>query len=237
MDETRLKWPKLPSKTYAKQASKCRGGKQRKNAYTLAFFVNRAGDKLKPIVIGYHAKPRCFKNPINYDLTRLPVDYYHNDNAWMTRHVFSMIIENIHLDLVNNQESMILILDNFSGHYVDETRYPRIQFDILPPNTTSRTQPLDQGTIYAFKRCYTSRLMDHVFAFYERNSTLKGVDKSFNLYDSLIWVDQAWSEITRETIRNCWRRAGFVRGENDLPIVMFNDEGLEDRFSSYQSFR
>ena len=44
----------------------------------------------------------------------------------------------------------LLIIDNAPGHPTDLT-HPNVQVVILPPNTTSIIQPLDQGIISTFK--------------------------------------------------------------------------------------
>lgn len=45
-------------KTLAEKSTEGGGSKER---ITVAFFVNSAGDKELPVVIGIYAKPRCFK--------------------------------------------------------------------------------------------------------------------------------------------------------------------------------
>ena len=52
-----------------------------KQRFTIAFLVNAAGAKEKPIVIWNSKKPRCFRG---FDINSLPVKYYHQKNAWMT---------------------------------------------------------------------------------------------------------------------------------------------------------
>ena len=42
------------------KGKRCRGGKQAKQRKTWAFFVNAAGEKDDPIIIGKYAKSRCF---------------------------------------------------------------------------------------------------------------------------------------------------------------------------------
>ena len=60
-DETGCICRALPEKTLAEKKKECNGGKKAKQRLTIAFFVNAAGGKEQPIVIGKSAKPRCFK--------------------------------------------------------------------------------------------------------------------------------------------------------------------------------
>ena len=62
MDETGSFWRGLPEKSLSERGQRCRGGKKAKQRNTWTFFVNAAGKKEDPIVIGKSEKPRCFKN-------------------------------------------------------------------------------------------------------------------------------------------------------------------------------
>ena len=54
------------------------------------------------------------------------------------------------------KEKVVLLVDNFSGHQVpivaSQLRVTKLVF--LPPNTTSRFQPMDAGIIASFKAHY-----------------------------------------------------------------------------------
>ena len=60
-DETGCFYRALPEKTLAERKKECRGGKKAKERLTVALFVNAAGGKELPVVIGKSAKPICFK--------------------------------------------------------------------------------------------------------------------------------------------------------------------------------
>lgn len=63
------------------------GGKIKKDRFTALIGANMAGTELLPLmVIGTHAKPRCFKkNPP-------PVRYASNKSAWMTGTYLNIIL-------------------------------------------------------------------------------------------------------------------------------------------------
>ena len=87
VDETGLFYKLLPDRTYTFKGENCHGGKRSKERITLLLGSNMTGtDKLKPLVIGKAAKPRCFKG-INID--SLPVLYRANAKAWMTSQIFN----------------------------------------------------------------------------------------------------------------------------------------------------
>ena len=62
MGKTEAFWRGLPEKTLSEKGKRCSGGKEAKQRNTWAFFVNAAGEKENPVVIGKYARPRYFKN-------------------------------------------------------------------------------------------------------------------------------------------------------------------------------
>ena len=62
------------------------GREKSKQRFTIAFLVSAAGAKEKPIVIWTCEKPRCFRG---FDVSSLPVKYYHQKKAWMTGEILS----------------------------------------------------------------------------------------------------------------------------------------------------
>lgn len=45
-------------------------------------------------------------------------------------------------------------MDNAPSHIVADVKLTNVTFQALPPNTTSKVQPMDAGIIAAFKRHY-----------------------------------------------------------------------------------
>ncbi|XP_060870227.1 tigger transposable element-derived protein 4-like [Metopolophium dirhodum] len=88
-------------------------------------------------VIGKSKTPRCFKNVKN-----LTVDYKSNKKAWMTGDIFSGWLKEWDKQLAKEKRHILLTIDNCPAH-------PPVQFEfiklvLLPPNTTSVLQPMDQ---------------------------------------------------------------------------------------------
>jgi len=82
LDETGLLWKCLLQRTLVSCREKSAPGlKKAKDRLTVLGCTNATGThKLKPVLIGKSAKPRCFKN-VNMDA--LPVIYKSQRNAWM----------------------------------------------------------------------------------------------------------------------------------------------------------
>lgn len=83
-DETGIFYKLIPSKTICRKTRN--GFKLLKDRFSVLFCVNMAGDqKIKPLVIGKFANPRCFKgmNLNNY------IDYKYSSRSWMTSQIFN----------------------------------------------------------------------------------------------------------------------------------------------------
>ena len=82
-DETGLFYKVLPNKTLNKKGTPCTGGKLSKERVTVLRACNSTGtEKLKPLVIGKHENPRCFKG---IKKKSLPIDYQWNSHLDDTR--------------------------------------------------------------------------------------------------------------------------------------------------------
>ena len=77
--ETGLFYQLMPNKTLARKDD-CAGMKKSKQRVTLLLGANMDGsDRLRPLLIGKFANPRCLKN-----VHSLPVTYKHSKKVWMT---------------------------------------------------------------------------------------------------------------------------------------------------------
>jgi len=51
-------------------------------------------------------------------------------------------------------QRVLLLLDNCSSHKLEGLTLSHVDIHFLPPNTTSKLQPMDAGIIMAFKQHY-----------------------------------------------------------------------------------
>jgi hypothetical protein len=123
--------------------------KQKKNRITVLLGANATGkEKLPPFFIGRAAKPRCFKGKIPQDEG---FDYNNNKRAWMTQALFVEWLKELDQMMAKENRKILLFLDNAMVQPTDVS-LNNITLEFLPPNTTSRMQPLDAGIIASFKR-------------------------------------------------------------------------------------
>ena len=107
-------WKGLPDTSMNEKGTRCRGGKQAKQLNTWAFFVNAAGEKEDPIVIGRYVKPRYFASLTN----KRPYGcgYYSNNKAWMTTDVMKEVLEKLNAKLKRKWRKILLLMDNAPRH-------------------------------------------------------------------------------------------------------------------------
>ena len=198
-DETGLFFKLLPDKTLGFKKEPCHGGKHSKERITVLVGANVDGsEKLPLFVIGKSKKPRCFKN-----VRSLPVQYDASRKAWMTSSIFETWIRNLDRQFSRQKRSVLMILDNCPAHPIIEG-LTNTKLAFLPPNTTSKLQPMDQGIIQALKAWYRKKLLAKLIL-----SLDSGEEFSVNMLDALHFISAAWNEVTPTTLRNCFRKAGF----------------------------
>jgi hypothetical protein len=154
-------------------------------------------EKLPILAIGKSKKPRSFKNK------KIPVEYKANLKAWMTAKIFEEFLNAWDERLGKQRRSVLLCLDNFSGH-PSNLQLKNIKMIFFPPNTTANSQPMDQGIIENLKRNYKKVLLRR-----RLESMDMGKEFNFTLLDALHLIHCAWNQVSESTIKNCFGKANF----------------------------
>lgn len=204
IDETGLFFKCLPNHTLTFKDEKCHGGKLSKDRLTVLLACNWDGSqKLKPLVIGKSAKPRCFKG-----IKSLPTAYRSNKKAWMTTELFNEWLISVNSDMKKAERKILLFLDNCTVHN-NPPQLDHVKLIFFPANTTSRLQPLDQGIIQNFKTLYRREIIVRVL-----DSIEKGEKANITVLTAIIMIDKAWKNVNHTTIYNCFRKCGFKQTGN-----------------------
>eukprot|EP00644_Phytophthora_capsici_P007518 jgi/Phyca11/111803/e_gw1.21.580.1 len=92
------------------------------------------------------SKPRWYK--------RKPtsLQYAGTKKGWMTTWMYQQWLSDLDAKMARQDRRLLLLVDNASSH--DETGLVLTHVRVLklPPNTTAKIQPMDQGVIYCIKR-------------------------------------------------------------------------------------
>ena len=95
-------------------------------------------------------------------------------------------------------------VDNCPAHpHIDNLK--AIKFYFLPPNTTSKTQPIDQVVICSLKAKYRSNLVRKIIQTVEKKKIIPKILLLQGM-QMLLW---AWDALSMQTIVNCFRKTGI----------------------------
>lgn len=219
-DETGLFFRCLPSRTLAFKGDQCKGGKIPKERLTVLITASMAGEKLPLFVIGKFQKPRCFAK-----VTSLPVKYVANKRAWMTGVIFEEWVRNLDAKMLHQGRKIALVIDNCPAHPKLQN-LKAIKLVFLPANTTSHTQPCDQGIIRNFK-CYYRQVVVHKLLLHISDKESTSASFKLNVLDALHIMRSSWSYVEEKSIVNCFRHAGFVSAAAAVPIADDDNQEAE----------
>ncbi|CAH0713248.1 unnamed protein product, partial [Brenthis ino] len=212
-DEFGLFFKLMPNKSYVFKGETCHGGKANKERLTVLACANSDGsEKLRLLVIGKAKNPRCFKN-----VRSLPVTYDAQSRAWMTGIRFIDWLKAVDNHFQIKCRRIILFIDNCPAH-PKGVELKNIKLVYLPPNATSKLQPMDQGIIKVLKQGYRTRLIHR----YLREMEDPDSKRPLTVHDAILNIAAAWEAIKPETIQNCFKKAGF---RNNVVDVVLEEEG------------
>ncbi|ELU05436.1 hypothetical protein CAPTEDRAFT_46694, partial [Capitella teleta] len=199
-DETGLFFQALPSKSLVIKGDSCSGGKESKNRLTVLVCANMTGTtKLPLLVIGKSAKPRCFKN-----VKSLPCEYKANKSAWMTSELFLQWLQSVNARFRREKRHIAMIVDNAPCHPRPSFSLSNVTLYFLPPNTTSITQPMDQGVIRCIKERYRRGVIERLIKAMD-----KGIELRIDVLAALHLLRRAWDNVSEACISHCYRHCGF----------------------------
>ena len=188
--------------------------------------ANASGETETPVVIGMSERPRCFKG---VDKSHLPVKYFNQKKAWMSSEILGKVLSAFNQKMKGKDLSILMLMDNAGcrPEYFKD-KYSNIKIVFLPPNTTSKLQPLDLGIIQNFKVDYRHLLLRFVLAKIEECSTASDVVKSVNLLMAICWVAHAWNTVSPDTISKCFKKGGVL--DSGMDVV---NRGIEEEIDPF----
>jgi hypothetical protein len=112
-------------------------------------------------------------------------------------------LKSVDLAMQSQNRHICLLVNNFSGHYIDYQ--PRnIHLEFFQPNLTSHVQPCDAGIIRTTKALYRKAFCLRAVELDEA-----GARKIYkiDLLEAMRMVTEAWDAVAPSTIANCWNHA------------------------------
>ena len=186
-DEFGLFYQCLPNKTLHLKSEKCSGGKSSKIRITGLAAANSMGDKLLMFVIGKSKAPRCFKN-----VTSLPCRYRSQKKSWMDSTLFKEWVRELDVKFQKENQKIALIIDNCPVQPIIAD-LSNVKLIFLPPNTTSASQPMDQGVKKCLKAFYRRRLVNLMIKRLEQGQDLPKI----SILRALQLLVASWNDVTK----------------------------------------
>ena len=131
------------------------GLKKQKQKFKLLACGNADGSEILPfLTIGNSTQPRFFNSQSG---AQLGFDYHSNKKVWMMADIFRYWLGRLDAYVAATESRKIaLLLDNAKvrGTASNHAHLSYLELVYLPPNITSRLQPLEAGIIAAIKHRY-----------------------------------------------------------------------------------
>ena len=87
----------------------------------------------------------------------LPCRYRNQQKIWMDGKLFEEWLRELDKKFAFEGRNVAFVIDNYPAHpHFDNLKAIKLYF--LPPNTTSKTQPMDQGVIHSLKAKYNKNV-------------------------------------------------------------------------------
>jgi hypothetical protein len=132
----------------------------------------------------------------------------------------------------NPKRKVLLILDNAGCHKLNGLELKNVEILFLPPNTTTKLQPLDAGIIASFKAKYRQKLIRFLLNNIETQPLIK---QSLSLLEAIRFIVKSWDEVTEDTIKHCWNHTKLINYENITFSVSTEESELSTLITSLNS--
>ena len=124
----------------------------------------------------------------------------------MDSDIFTRWLKELDRKMIAEGRKITVIVDNCPAHpHVEGLQ--AVELILLPPNTTSKLQPMDQGVIRSLKAKYRSAAVKLYINRIESGQELPKV----SILDGMKFLVQAWNRVTKDTVQNCFKRAGISK--------------------------
>ena len=160
----------------------------------------------------------------------MPLEYTHQENAWMNSVIFNNYLEKLDKrlsSLLEPGKKALLVIDNCPAHPPSlVSNYTNIDLKFFPPNITSKAQPMDMGVIHSLKAHYKNEMSSR------KNSAIgNNIQLKLNLLEAIHILKDSWEKVTESTFQNCFFKANFVICDRvDLSVEYNGDNDFEESF-------
>ena len=124
--------------------------------------------------------------------------------ARMVSELFSSWLKKLDKKFKQDKRGVAMVVDNCRAHPNIQSKLESITLIFLPSNTTSKSQPCDQGIIQNLKVHYRKHLLLQLVT-----SIDAGKEFEHNLLDALYLLRLSWSNVKCSTVSGCLSTVDF----------------------------
>ncbi|KAI6658136.1 hypothetical protein LOD99_11130 [Oopsacas minuta] len=124
-----------------------------------------------------------------------------------------------------------MFMENASVHKAsDELSLRAVQLAHFPCNTTSCTQPLDDGIIQSLKLLYRKQVQEHLLTHMVNIDNINKPNGDpytmITIALAIVWASRAWNQLNARTISKCFSKCGFgvTTVVPELPMMIHPEE-------------
>ncbi|XP_065280702.1 tigger transposable element-derived protein 6-like [Dermacentor albipictus] len=115
--------------------------------------------------------------------------------------------------MIRKKLKVLMLLDNCSAHHVN-AHLKAVEVLFLPPNTTTKLQPMDKGVIANFKVHYRRRVIEHLLIDVHTADNVAGM--KVPLVKAIFFASGACRDVKRLTLCLGLSHMDFVFAYEDL---------------------
>ena len=149
----------------------------------------------------------------------------------MNSEIFEEWVRKLDQNFGADDRKIAFIIDNCPAH-PSISNLTNVQIVFLPPNTTSILQPMEQGVIRSLKAHYRGRVLRLLCRALEKKEPCPKI----SIMQSLKILTDSWGVVTKETIINCFRKAGITPAVQQTAIAD-SDDPFKDLQESLSGLR
>ena len=136
--------------------------------------------------------------------------------------LFEEWVRELDVKFEKENRKIALIIDNCPAHpTIGDLSNLKLIF--LPPNTTSVSQPMDQGVIKCLKAFYRRRLVNLMIKYLEQGQDLPKI----SILHALQLLVASWNDVTKTTITNCFGKAK-ISAKNQVNAAEDSDNPFKE---------
>ena len=139
------------------------------------------------------------------------MQYFRSKKARITMEIIIQVFTawDRKLDL-KNWKVLLFLVNALSHPKTLQGNLKNIKLVFLLKNSTSQLKLCDAGIIQNFKVKYYKQFLKHVISRIDNGKKTSEIIQRVDLLQCMRWVNQAFEQITQDTIKDCFEKCGFL---------------------------